>query len=62
LQYRHGNQGILDGASNQTLEAEFGTSKDDDVVKQILEKGSIQETEVSPLTCALVKSNVKLPY
>lgn len=44
---RHGNQGTLDTASNGTLEQEFGTSNDDDVVKQILEKGTILETEVS---------------
>ncbi|KJX94629.1 shwachman-bodian-diamond syndrome protein [Zymoseptoria brevis] len=40
----HGNQGILDGASKGSLESEFGTSNDDEVVKQILEKGSIVET------------------
>ena len=28
------------------LESEFGTSKEEDVVKQILEKGTVQETEV----------------
>lgn len=44
---RHGNQGILDGASKGALESEFGTSNDDEVVKQILEKGSIVETGVS---------------
>lgn len=45
---RHGNQGILDAASNGSLESEFGTSKDDEVVKQILEKGNIVESGVSP--------------
>lgn len=44
---RHGNQGILDTASKGSLESEFGTSKDDDVVKQILEKGNVIETGVS---------------
>jgi ribosome maturation protein Sdo1 len=42
---RHGNTGVLDGASNGALEDEFGTSKDEEVVKQILEKGNIVETE-----------------
>lgn len=44
--YRQGVQGILDGASKGQLESEFGTSKDDDVMAQILEKGEIIETEV----------------
>ena len=43
---RQGSQGILDGASNSSLENEFGTRNEEDVVKQILEKGSMQETEV----------------
>ena len=43
---RHGAQGILDTASKGQLEGEFGTHRDDDVVAQILEKGSIIETEV----------------
>ena len=38
---------MLDEASNSTLENEFGTHRDDDVVKQILEKGEVQESEVS---------------
>ena len=42
--YRHGAQGILDGASNQQLDSEFGTHKEEDVVAQILEKGNVQET------------------
>lgn len=37
---------MLDGASKGQLEAEFGTSKDDDVVAQIIEKGNIVESEV----------------
>ena len=44
---RQGNQGTMDTASKGTLEYEFGTSRDDDVVQQILERGSIVETEVS---------------
>ncbi|KAF2494070.1 putative SDO1-like protein C21C3.19, partial [Lophium mytilinum] len=43
--HRQGTQGILDAASNGSLEGEFGTHKDDDVVKAILEKGTVQETE-----------------
>ena len=43
---RQGSQGILDAASHASLENEFGTHKEEDVVKQILEKGTVQETEV----------------
>lgn len=45
--FRHGAQGQLDGASNSALENEFGTSNEDEVIKQILTKGSIQSGEVS---------------
>jgi ribosome maturation protein Sdo1 len=41
-----GLQGTLDAASKAALENEFGTSVDDDVIKQILEKGVTQNTEV----------------
>ena len=41
-----GNQGILDQASKSSLENEFGTHNEDDVIKQILEKGDVQEGEV----------------
>ncbi|TRM68212.1 ribosome maturation protein [Schizophyllum amplum] len=34
-----GNQGILGRASKQQLEAVFGTARDDDVVKKIIEDG-----------------------
>lgn len=37
----------MDGASKATLENEFGTHVDDEVIKQILEKGTIQESTVS---------------
>ncbi len=37
---RHGAQGTFDGAAKGTLESEFGTSAEEDVIKQILEKGS----------------------
>ncbi|OCL09814.1 putative RNA binding protein [Glonium stellatum] len=45
--HKQGTQGILDGASNSMLENEFGTHKEEDVVQQILEKGTVQETESS---------------
>lgn len=43
---RQGNQGVMDTASKGQLESEFGTSKDEECVKQILEKGSIVEKTV----------------
>lgn len=46
IRLRHGAQGILDTASKGSLEGEFGTHKEEDVVAQILEKGSIIESEV----------------
>lgn len=36
----------MDTASKGTLEDEFGTHNEDEVVKQILEKGSLVESEV----------------
>jgi hypothetical protein len=36
----------LDTASNASLENEFGTHKEDDVVKAIIEKGTVQDAEV----------------
>lgn len=46
---RHGTQGVHDGASKQTLENEFGTKNEDDVIIKILETGEIQDSEVSVL-------------
>nr|OQO25853.1 hypothetical protein B0A51_07939 [Rachicladosporium sp. CCFEE 5018] len=43
--HKHGTQGVHDAASKGTMETEFGTSKDDDVIAAILEKGDIVETE-----------------
>ena len=40
-----GAQGILGQASKQQLENVFGTKRDDDVVRQILEKGVSQAGE-----------------
>lgn len=42
----HGTQGILNTASKGTLENEFGTSNEDDVIKQILQKGDVQTSQV----------------
>jgi hypothetical protein len=42
---RHGNQGELNRASKSQLDSEFGSSKDDDCVQQILEHGTIIETQ-----------------
>lgn len=36
------------------LHNEFGTSNEDDVIKQILEKGELQESEVRIAPCCLV--------
>ena len=43
---RHGAQGVLDTASNATLDNEFGSHNEDECIKKILEKGSAQESEV----------------
>ncbi|PSN71682.1 putative RNA binding protein [Corynespora cassiicola Philippines] len=43
ITHKQGTQGILDGASDGVLDSEFGTHKEEEVVKQILEKGSVQE-------------------
>jgi ribosome maturation protein Sdo1 len=42
----------MDGASKATLENEFGTHNDEAVIKQIIEKGTIQEGQV----CILLPS------
>ena len=42
----HGTQGIMNTASKSTLENEFGTSNEDEVIKQILQKGDVQTTQV----------------
>ncbi|QIW97748.1 hypothetical protein AMS68_003266 [Peltaster fructicola] len=41
VSHKHGNQGVHDGASKSQLEGEFGTSNEDEVIKKILESGSI---------------------
>ena len=50
---RHGAQGIHDGASKATLENEFETKNEDEVMMKILEKGEIQDSEVSRLLFSL---------
>jgi ribosome maturation protein Sdo1 len=50
LHTRHGAQGVLDGASKATLENEFGTSNDDQVIIKILEQGEVQNSEVQDLS------------
>lgn len=45
-QRRHGAQNAHDTPSKQTLENEFGTQNEDEVLAKILEGGIVQETEV----------------
>ncbi|KIW32659.1 uncharacterized protein PV07_04188 [Cladophialophora immunda] len=42
--HKHGAQGHLDGASKASLENEFGTSEENEVIKTILMEGKIQDT------------------
>jgi len=42
---KHGAQGEMNTASKSTLENEFGTSVDVEVIAQILEKGTFQEAQ-----------------
>lgn len=46
MMYRHGAQGLLDGASKGLLESEFGTSNEDEVMVKILERGEYQTSVV----------------
>ncbi|RYO87667.1 hypothetical protein DL766_001345 [Monosporascus sp. MC13-8B] len=43
--HNQGNQGQYNGASHATLDNEFGTHTDDEVIKKILEAGNLQESE-----------------
>ncbi|KAI5859080.1 RNA binding protein-like protein [Tricharina praecox] len=45
--HKHGAQGIMDTASNSSLENEFGTSNEEECVKKILRDGSPQ-TKTNP--------------
>lgn len=49
----HGVQGNLDQASKSQLENEFGTTDENEVLKQILEKGTLIETMVCPTITAI---------
>lgn len=66
VRFRHGAQGTFDEASKSTLENEFGTARDDEVVVKILEKGSVQESEVrthpSMHLSIIISSKSLLPY
>jgi len=44
--HKHGAQGPFDAASKGALESEFGSSVDEEVIKQILEKGTLQESQM----------------
>ena len=54
---RHGAQGTYDEASNSVLDNEFGTHVDEDVIKQILEKGTLQESTVGNPAFSLAMLN-----
>lgn len=59
---RHGAQNAHDTPSKQTLENEFGTQNEDEVLVKILEGGIVQETEVGFLILFSPRSLVLLPY
>jgi len=42
--HKHGAQGVLDKASKAVLDAAFGTSNEDDIIKIILQDGQVQAT------------------
>ncbi|MCJ1343708.1 hypothetical protein MMC31_001904 [Peltigera leucophlebia] len=44
--HKHGAQNAHDTPSKQTLENEFGTQNEDEVLVKILEGGIVQETEM----------------
>ncbi|KAF7537890.1 hypothetical protein G7Z17_g12761 [Cylindrodendrum hubeiense] len=44
--HNQGAQGTYDAAAKGTLESEFGTAVDDEVIKIILTKGSLQTSEM----------------
>lgn len=52
--FSQGLQGTYDTASKAALENEFGTSVDDEVIKQILENGETQTSEVSTIYSRLI--------
>lgn len=46
---RQGTQGQMDGASKSTLDNEFGVHNEEEVIKKILDNGTLQESEVSSI-------------
>ncbi|KAH6899017.1 ribosome maturation protein [Thelonectria olida] len=44
--HNQGVQGTYDAAAKGTLQSEFGTDVEDDVIKIILEKGTLQTSEM----------------
>ncbi|PNY26985.1 SDO1-like protein [Tolypocladium capitatum] len=53
LTHKQGTQGTLNAASKGTLESEFDTNDEDEVIKKILEDGTMQTAEVNaqPTRC-----------
>jgi len=51
VSHKHGAQGELDTASKSSLENEFGTTNEDDIVKKILQEGQLQTSTVSSAAC-----------
>merc|ERR1711939_616833 len=47
ITHKQGAQGQLDGASKSQIENEFGSSDEDEAIKQILTKGTLQVSENS---------------
>ncbi|KAK3957110.1 ribosome maturation protein [Pseudoneurospora amorphoporcata] len=45
--HNHGTQGRYETASKSTLENEFGSTNPEDAIKQILEKGTLQESAMA---------------
>ncbi|EXJ92674.1 hypothetical protein A1O3_01226 [Capronia epimyces CBS 606.96] len=45
--HKHGAQGQLDSASKASLENEFGTHNEDEIIKKILEEGQPQNVPAS---------------
>ncbi|KAK3393021.1 ribosome maturation protein [Podospora didyma] len=45
--HKHGAQGPFDTASKATLDAQFGTTDEDEVLKKILTEGTLQESQMN---------------
>lgn len=52
----------MNGASHSTLDNEFGTHDEEAVIKQILEKGTLQESQVRNLTQSVPPAYIPLPF